>query len=317
MKRIIIIICILFCTVSVFAAFEDYGWGTRAMALAGAYTGLADDGTAPFYNPAGVAFMEKFEVSFMYAGLLTGLDMESLSTMQSSLAFNKGFGGIAINWARFSVDTLYNEDLLILTYANSLGEFSSSLDENVYFGISGKMYKTEFKMVDANLLNDPVFSQGQSKSSYGVDLGCMINLGIRKRAYDNYRVGISVLNINEPDIGIAQTDRIPREYKGGFFYPIPISDSFLEDISISRSLVAFSVSYVSETEWNLHLGLENNFFDDLLSVRFGSNLNEIGGGLGFLYSLKSLDINVNYTFLYPFRIRDSFGSHRTSLSVRF
>lgn len=317
MKRVILLFAILFLTGTVHGAFEDYGWGVRAMALGGAYVSLADDAAGPFYNPAGLVKLEKMEASFMYAGLLTGIDMEAISVMQSGFVMKQNFGAVGINWARFSVDSLYSEDLLILTYANTLNKIDSSLDETVHLGVNIKLYKNQYNMYDDSISADPVFGKGDSATAIGGDIGCLIDLGTRKRFEDTYRLGISVLNLNQPNVGIKQTDKVPMQIKGGFFYPLPVAGSFMEDISINRSLVCFSITYVDETDINVHIGLENNFFGELLKFRLGGNLNEFGTGLGIRYALKKIDLLIDYTFVYPFKISDTSGNHRTALSVRF
>lgn len=318
MKKIMVLLILFSITNYVYSAFEDYGWGTRAAGLGGAYTAVADDSTAPFYNPAGIILMEKSEASFMYAGLLTGLDMETLSMMQSGVVLKPySFGSIGANWARFNVNGLYTEDIFILTYANNLNQVYSSINDNILVGANIKIFRSKFSLYD-EIRDDPVFSHGDSKISFGIDLGCILKIYNSKMANDTYKVGLSILNINQPDIGLEQKDIIPMQVKGGFYYPINIYGTFLEKISINTSLIAVSITYIDKNDINIHIGIENNFFNDLISFRLGGNLREIGAGFGFKYGLKNyVDIILNYVFLYPFEIRDTYGSHRTSLSVRF
>ncbi|MDO8589355.1 MAG: PorV/PorQ family protein [Armatimonadota bacterium] len=51
------------------AAFLDIGVGARAVGMGGAYTALADDANAVYWNPAGLARMEKREASVSHAEL--------------------------------------------------------------------------------------------------------------------------------------------------------------------------------------------------------------------------------------------------------
>jgi hypothetical protein len=52
-----------------------YGAGARPLAMGGAFTGLADDATAEYWNPAALAFLEEHQFTTMYApfGLSTNL----------------------------------------------------------------------------------------------------------------------------------------------------------------------------------------------------------------------------------------------------
>lgn len=61
------------------AAFLDVGAGARATALGGAYTALADDSDALYWNPAGLARMEKRQVSLSHAELGGGNRHDYLS----------------------------------------------------------------------------------------------------------------------------------------------------------------------------------------------------------------------------------------------
>lgn len=51
------------------AAYLDIGVGARALAMGGAYTALADDAHAVYWNPAGLARMEKREAAASHAEL--------------------------------------------------------------------------------------------------------------------------------------------------------------------------------------------------------------------------------------------------------
>ena len=61
------------------AAFLDIGPGARAIGLGGAYTALADDSDAMYWNPAGLARMEKRSVSLSHAELNQGNRQNYLS----------------------------------------------------------------------------------------------------------------------------------------------------------------------------------------------------------------------------------------------
>ncbi len=48
------------------ASFFDLGMGARALAMGGAFVGLADDGNALFYNPAGLAWLHNLSILSSY-----------------------------------------------------------------------------------------------------------------------------------------------------------------------------------------------------------------------------------------------------------
>jgi hypothetical protein len=61
------------------AAFLDIGPGARAIGLGGAYTALADDADAVYWNPAGLARLEKRNASLSHAELNQGNRHDFLS----------------------------------------------------------------------------------------------------------------------------------------------------------------------------------------------------------------------------------------------
>lgn len=62
------------------------GAGARAIGMGGAYTAVADDGYAPYWNPAGIVQTSHF--GFTFGGGFQG-DLEKLSNVQSALSDNE------------------------------------------------------------------------------------------------------------------------------------------------------------------------------------------------------------------------------------
>ena len=50
-------------------AYLKMGVGARALGMGSAFTAMADDATSAFWNPAGLARLQKGEASFMHANL--------------------------------------------------------------------------------------------------------------------------------------------------------------------------------------------------------------------------------------------------------
>jgi len=55
------------------APFLNIAVGARAVGMGGAFTAMADDATALYWNPAGIAGIEKFQVSLVHTDWLTDL----------------------------------------------------------------------------------------------------------------------------------------------------------------------------------------------------------------------------------------------------
>lgn len=73
---------------------DAYGFGARAMGLSGAYTALADDFSANYYNPAGLAVSGKLRIELGYAFHQPAL---TINGVDSEVDESRGFqGGVVL-----------------------------------------------------------------------------------------------------------------------------------------------------------------------------------------------------------------------------
>ncbi|MFO7660018.1 MAG: outer membrane protein transport protein [Candidatus Cloacimonadaceae bacterium] len=72
------VILLTLCVGSLFAGgFALSGIGSKAISLGGAFRGLADDGTAMYWNPAGLGFMERSFITLAGAGIMPVAEYQS------------------------------------------------------------------------------------------------------------------------------------------------------------------------------------------------------------------------------------------------
>jgi len=88
------------------AAFLKLGQGARANGMAGAYSAIADDSSACYWNPAGLVQLDQNEALFMYLRPMTEVD---------GLAYSN------INMALPSVNEAYGVSLVYLGYGKNKG----------------------------------------------------------------------------------------------------------------------------------------------------------------------------------------------------
>ena len=88
------------------AAFLKLGQGARANGLAGAYSAIADDASAAYWNPAGLVQLNQREAMFMYHRPMTEVD---------GLVYSN------INMALPSVNEAYGVSLVYLGYGKEKG----------------------------------------------------------------------------------------------------------------------------------------------------------------------------------------------------
>ncbi len=169
----------------------------------------------------------------------------------------------------------------------------------------GKTTYTENALIDGGPgvtgERDPVFSEGYSKTGFSTDLGFLYKFN------REYSVGLSLIDINQPCMDLKNNkSKVPLGVKSGFLY----NSDFLT--------FAFDTTF-RNGDVNVYSGVEKWFSRRTLALRAGlgvgsRSFSNLALGASYTKYLFQLD----YAFLYPLSgIRDTYGSHRISLTLRF
>lgn len=295
-------------------AFQENLWGARPAGMAGAFTALADDANAPAYNPAGIALIPDSEVTFMYAQLFTGVNLYAgEESSKLGLGYfswvpdiqDRRYGSFALSWSHFSATSLYREDSFVLSYADSLLFQDVPREPILAYGINLKFLRHSFT-TDARTEQDPVFAGGTDANGITVDLGFLYKPNFA--VLPGLQFGLAGQNLNEPDVGLASTDRVPRRIALGAAYKDP-----------SMPLVGPSLEYSKRGDRTMMTGAwEAWIVPDTFAMRVGGNQDQIGGGMGYQFSLfGKVGMRLDYSLLWPFNVDGTNGSHRVSISSRF
>jgi len=294
--------------VTCWADFEDLGVGARPIGMGNAYTALADDVNAIYYNPAGLAQLDESQFTSGYGKLYWGLDDGS--------NLGSGFVGYAhplyhwgtlgAGWVNFGLQGLYRENSFILSYGNSLNRrLLAGLNLKLLSKKYGKDRYTENALIDGGPgvtgERDPVFSEGYSKTGFSSDLGLLYKFN------REYSVGLSLIDINQPHMDLKDNkSKVPIGVKSGFLY----NSDFLT--------FAFDTTF-RNGDINVYSGAEKWFSNRTFGVRAGLGVgsrrfSNLALGASYAKYLFQFD----YAFIYPLSgIRDTYGSHRISLTLRF
>ncbi|MBN1384596.1 MAG: type IX secretion system membrane protein PorP/SprF [Elusimicrobia bacterium] len=294
-------------------AFKDSGWGTRPCGMGGAFVAVADDANAPLWNPAGIKYLTRLEGNFMYAKLYAGLDEVDLGLNYLSFVYpnlkvgSLRIGSLGVSWGNFISKSLYREDTVTLTYAKGMDELIPL--KGISVGINLK-YLNHSYTLDKRTEDDPVFEAGNSKGSITVDIGTLVKFNIFN---EDFSAGLSIKNITQPDVGLKTTDKVPLEWRTGLSY----SMQNLSLLNINETIFAVDIS-LRDDDINPHFGCENWFLRKKLGFRFGANNREITTGFSYNKELfDKLGFQFDYAFIWPLEIKETWGSHRASISFRF
>jgi tetratricopeptide (TPR) repeat protein len=297
---------------SALAQFEDLGVGARGIGMGNAFIGLADDGYAIYYNPAGLGRIDWKELVLDYGKLYWGLDDNS-NLGQSFVGYAQSInrlGTFGVGWLNFALTRYYREDTLMLAYGKRvLDSKGSSLAAGLnlkvlYKGFEKTLYTENATNLDTGQPKggrDPVFENGYSRTGFSANLGLLYDLG------RHHSFALTLYDINQPDMGLAAKDRISLATKLGYAYR---SSNFnmTSDLTFRKRDITISA------------GTEKWFMGKTLAVRGGLGIGEreyASLSLGASYRYSRL-FQFDYSFVYPLRGVSSFsGSHRFSLTLRF
>ncbi|MFH1012023.1 MAG: hypothetical protein V1784_12420, partial [bacterium] len=127
MSRLWALVLLIFGTVSaVFPAryvgeFLEIGAGARAVGMGGAYTAVANDPSAFYWNPSGLGYVEGLKLSGMYADLWQGLANYSVAGVAAAVPG----AVVGVHWIRLGVENIPRypdyDNRYLFPYGDSLG----------------------------------------------------------------------------------------------------------------------------------------------------------------------------------------------------
>lgn len=295
-----VMICAIFClnSINIYAHFEDIGASARAVGMGNAFTALANDASAIYYNPAGLALLKNVELMASYNRLYLGLtDNSNLGGGFASFVYpvNEEIGSFAAGWLNFYLAGAYYENTFTFSY-------SRKLMPSVFIGMNIKLLiKTIAE--DEYTRIDPLFlEKGYNARSVSADLGMLW------RFESQYSIGFMITDIFQPDLGFKDRDIVPLGAKVGFAYRYNALD------------LAIDFAYKSN-DIDVYFGAEQWLFGRTIALRTGIGLGsredrDITVGLG--YRDPGSNFQLDYAFIYPLTgILNTYGSHRVSVVIRF
>lgn len=174
--------------------FLNIGAGARGLAMGSAQVASVTDGTAGYWNPAGLANVKDYgTVNLMHAEYFAGIGKYDYASLALPLSNNKRTLGISA--LRFAVDDIMNTLFLVepdgsVNY-NNIQAFSSA-DYAFLLSLAQKVQETENKTINfginAKVIHRSVGTFAKAWG-FGLDAGLQIRTG-------GWRIGISARDIS-------------------------------------------------------------------------------------------------------------------------
>jgi long-subunit fatty acid transport protein len=275
-------------------AYLKLGVGARALGLGGAFTAIADDVTAIFWNPGGIANLDRPEISAMHANMT--IDRQYDFVGFSTPIDKKSAWGVA--YTRFSINGIPETRVRpdgsgdpILTDDNFLPDgtwdsagpglgdvevFSMFDDVEDNFTLSYSRKISPVLSVGANLrfLQQQLFDQ--TANGVGFDFGALYKYS------DKLSFGVSVRDLFEYlDYGVGmRNERVPVTATAGVAYEL-----------IKDGKVSLDICQVENLDLAVNVGAEK-WFSEKYAIRLGANDGELTAGA----SIKLTDWQFDFAY---------------------
>jgi len=293
--------------------------GARANGMGESFVAIANDATAAWWNPGGLAFLSGQSLALMHSQLVPDLapdvyyefmgystEISEIGTLSFSLVYLTYGTSVATNTTGEELGTFKSWE------AAGCASFAMPLKENLGAGLS-------LKFIHADLAPDDFTLErlDGTGSSFAVDAGVLAKFPDHK-----FNVGLSLSNLG-PDIAFIdqeQSDPLPITLRGGVAF-FPIEDE-ISDLTLTFELEQSLVWLISKDAHSrrseiYHVGAEYTYVD-LLAGRVGYIYDEDGDfkaptfGLGFIYDKR---ISLDYASVPQAQTLDRV--HRWSFYINF
>jgi hypothetical protein len=274
------------CAAHAEGVFDNLILSPRARAMGGAFVAVADDETAIFTNPAGLADQTAIGVYGSYVDLFgyPYFDLGSVSAVMPT-----SYGTVGAGFRMFKVQ--HNDVDREKEYTFSLGHGFSLMQDvhsSLAFGYAANLYGLSF----------------EAPSVSGEDLGSAnavgFDVGVLGTLRGRTRFGFFMKNINNPKMGESDTEDLPQWFTAGVAYS-----------PYGGVTTALEMQKQDDEDIRACFGVESEV-TDFITVRAGlqNNPNRVSAGFGAKWQKVRVDYSYTSHATLP-------GSHHFGLGVSF
>jgi len=203
-------------TSSIPAAFVDVGYGARPVAMGSAYSGLADDVNALFWNPAGLNHLEDKQAAFTTANLLGTVRYNIISyAMPLKFGEVQQGGGIAVI---SSGDEALKEFTLLAGYSRRILGIDIGLNLKYRYASFGK---NGIDRNETQVFSDAEYYDGLMNQVHGNANGFGMDIGLMYQLNEKIRCGLMVRDIFSPVSWNSAVNNTSLKTKGKYTENVP------------------------------------------------------------------------------------------------
>lgn len=320
------------------AEFLSHGVGARALGMGSSFVSVADDATATYWNPAGLAQIQKRAFAAMYS--------DSFGTGQGGflskglVEYNfvgyvqqiEGIGNLGISWIRLGVDDIPHTTFVDVNDNGRLGDFLDKDGDGVkdpgewYIDrpeVAGYFSNTDNALLisyarqvhpslsiggNLKLLRQSLFEN--SGNGFGLDIGLML------KPLDGLHIGAMLADATGTQIR-WDTDDAPvftrdRRFRFGLSYRISFPVIGRGTVSVDLETARKDIETDGESERVFRFGGEYWLFN-VVALRIGAEGTKLATGAGIRLRFGETALYADYAF----NAHDLGNSQRISISGLF
>ncbi len=309
------------------APFLKIEYGARAVGMAGAFVALANDASGIYYNPAGIAELDKFYVHGGHTRWFADLSYNYATFVLPTERVNFCLWGSFLSCADIPITTVehpegtgqyfdYTDGVLSVTA-------SSFLSDRLSVGVTAKYIQQMLHNESAATFAFDIGSILRTPWN-GLRLGmCMVNYGGRMQLSGN---DLIVQTDPWPDFGgnpdaearlTTESFPLPLAFKLGIALDVVGAREAFFKNTASRLTVALDGIHPNDGDEKFHIGCEYSMME-MFFLRGGYKINydtqEFTVGTGVKVEIVDKEISINYAYV-DMDVLDA--THRFELCIGF
>lgn len=285
---IMIISTSLYCRENGFA-FLKLPVDAKSIALGRTYSAIPDDANSVYYNQAGLAFLNNYQIAFNSTNFFKDINILNLMLALKGEIYNYGFGIRNLNTVSIDRTEIQGQEPI-----TNIGQ-ADYYDRQFIAAVSRKLNSSSGIGGAISLIQEKI--DNINKTVIGIDLGY-------KKYFDkNLIYGVSIKNIGRSVKFEKEKINLPLMITSGIYYKY---DYF--------PAIAADLTYEVNEEFYYSAGIIINF-EKYFSIYFGgSNKNNIKNSINIGFSA----FYDKYEFSYAYQNFDEYGDlHSINLSIKF
>lgn len=286
------------------AKFLDIGISARAMGMGEAYSAIANDVSAIYYNPAGLTQLFSREAMFTHIDYPAGIkyNFGAMAIPVEALAGVLGIGLYNLNSGDIPLTT--HSYLANVENGQFEGEYFRAIDWAVSLSYARSL--TEHFSLGGTFKLIGEYFDNESAQGWAADVGTLYDTG-----YRGFKIAISIVNFG-PDLKMVQQE-----------YPLPINFKFGSSFNFVErpdhlAVVSLEGAHPSDNLEQYNAGIEYWYLDKF-SLRVGNRFNydsdgfTAGAGMKWPFG-EATEIRFDYSYQDFGFLREV---HRFSFAVAF